>query len=420
MRFFPSGARRRTTAACLGLVSLAALTVPLSAQADDDDLKARQREVKGRIADVSEDLKEASKQVTRTTARLQQVTARLESARTHLADVRRRLADARERDDRLKAELAEAEAELERATAALEAGQQAVADQRLLARDVALSYYGGPDPRIDALTSLLDSTSLADVEAARLGEEVVSGSQLTVMDDLAEVEADLAVEQADVERTTAAVEVKREEAAAHLAEVRELYTQSVDAAARVRELVVSTRAARQRAFTARAHDRKVLAQLKQREARISQRLVELARSQRGQIGYNGESDGYLSSPASGPVTSPYGYRTHPIYGYYSLHNGTDFGTGCGAPLYAVAGGTVIDTYYDSVYGNRLFLSLGKVNGKSLVVIYNHMSAYRVSEGDRIARGTVVGLSGTTGWSTGCHLHFTVMENGVAVDPMKYL
>jgi murein DD-endopeptidase MepM/ murein hydrolase activator NlpD len=420
VRSFPSAARTRLTAACVGLVSLAALAVPLAHADDDADLKARQRDVKGRIADVTDDLREASRSVTRANARLLDAQDRLDSARTVLQDVRTRLASARERDSRLQDELAQAELELQRATAAMAAGAAAVEQQRVVVRDTTLSIYSDGDPTLRAISDLLDSGSLADMESARLGGQVLSGRQTSIWSDLEDVEDALVDDQAEVERSTEAVEVKRLEAADHLAEVKDLYTESVSAKERVVGLVGEARSARQQAYAARAKDRATLRALRARESTIQQRLVELARSQRDQTGFVGRSNGYLSYPASGPVTSPYGYRVHPIYGYYSLHNGTDFGTGCGAPLYAAAGGTVIDTYYDSVYGNRLYLSLGKVNGRSLVLIYNHMSAYRVSEGDRIARGTVVGLSGTTGWSTGCHLHFTVMENGVAVDPMNYL
>jgi murein DD-endopeptidase MepM/ murein hydrolase activator NlpD len=72
-----------------------------------------------------------------------------------------------------------------------------------------------------------------------------------------------------------------------------------------------------------------------------------------------------------------------------------------------------------VWRNRLYINLGMVNGKFITVIYNHLSRYNVGVGQTVDRGDVVGYVGTTGWSTGCHLHFTVMENGHPVDPMKY-
>jgi murein DD-endopeptidase MepM/ murein hydrolase activator NlpD len=81
---------------------------------------------------------------------------------------------------------------------------------------------------------------------------------------------------------------------------------------------------------------------------------------------------------------------------------------------------VMSEYYSSVWGNRLFLNLGLINGKNVTVIYNHLSAYRSTVGEHVSRGQVVGLIGTTGWSTGCHTHFTVMVNGVAVNPTPWL
>ena len=84
---------------------------------------------------------------------------------------------------------------------------------------------------------------------------------------------------------------------------------------------------------------------------------------------------------------------------------------CGAPLCAGESGTVINKYYDEVYGNRLYLSVGTVNGANLTLVYNHLSSYNVSEGAHVGRGDVVGYVGSTGWSTGCHLHFTVLRNG---------
>ncbi len=111
---------------------------------------------------------------------------------------------------------------------------------------------------------------------------------------------------------------------------------------------------------------------------------------------------------------------HPIYHYWGLHDGDDFGAACGTPIWAAGRGHILSEYFSSVWGNRLFLNLGLINGKNVTVIYNHLSAYRTSVGQAVSRGQVVGLIGTTGWSTGCHTHMTVMVNGVAVDPTPWL
>ena len=77
-------------------------------------------------------------------------------------------------------------------------------------------------------------------------------------------------------------------------------------------------------------------------------------------------------------------------------------------------------YYSSVYGNRLYLDVGKVNGHNLTVVYNHPRRTASASATHVSRGEIVGYAGTTGWSTGCHLHFTVLLNGSPVDPMNYL
>jgi murein DD-endopeptidase MepM/ murein hydrolase activator NlpD len=151
-----------------------------------------------------------------------------------------------------------------------------------------------------------------------------------------------------------------------------------------------------------------------------QLLAEIAREQRRGGGYRGPTGGLLLRPVNGPITSPYGYRINPVMGYWGLHDGDDFGAACGTPIWAAGNATVMSEYYSSVWGNRLFLNLGLINGKNVSVIYNHLSAYRSSVGQHLSRGQVVGLIGTTGWSTGCHTHMTVMVNGVAVNPAPWL
>ncbi|GAA5146407.1 M23 family metallopeptidase [Nocardioides marinquilinus] len=421
MRSFPGAARQRIAAITASLVTLAALAIPLAHADDrDDDLKNRQRDVQGRISDARDELQEASRDASRAAGAVDRVEQRLDVARTHLSDVRVRLQAARDRDALLQQQLLDAEAELDRATTALATASAGVEQQRAEAREMVLTLSTQGDPQVRALGRLLSDTSVEDLTRQQVGDQVLLAQQSRTFQALEEVEATLADERAEVERTTAAVEVKRTEAAEHLETMRGLVTEAETARDRITGLVQQARAARKDAYEAKAADRAVLRKLREREQKIAGQLKALAERQASRKGFVGRSDGYLGNPSNGYVTSPFGYRTHPIYGYYSLHNGTDFGAACGSPLYAAASGTVIDTYYDSVYGNRLYLSIGNVNGKNLVLIYNHMSGYRASEGQRVGRGDVVGYVGTTGWSTGCHLHFTVMADGVAVDPMTYL
>ena len=92
----------------------------------------------------------------------------------------------------------------------------------------------------------------------------------------------------------------------------------------------------------------------------------------------------------GYVTSPFGYREHPIYHYWGLHDGTDFGVSCGEPMRAIASGTVIARYWSDVYGSRLYLNLGQINGKNMTAVYNHATSYRLNVGDHVTQGETVG------------------------------
>ena len=125
-------------------------------------------------------------------------------------------------------------------------------------------------------------------------------------------------------------------------------------------------------------------------------------------------------PTNGHIASPFGNRVHPITGRYQFHNGDDISASCGTPLVAVANGVVVDEYFNSSYGNRLLIDIGFINGSHIVVGDNHLSKYAVSVGTRVTQGQVVAYAGTTGSSTGCHLHFQVYSNGEFVNPMNYL
>ena len=134
-----------------------------------------------------------------------------------------------------------------------------------------------------------------------------------------------------------------------------------------------------------------------------------------------DAGGALAWPiANTYVTSSYGMRLHPILNVWKLHDGTDFGAACGTPLYAPAAGVVQSAYYNAGYGNRIIIGHGIVRGVSLWTSVNHLTSFAVRAGEHVSRGELIGYSGTTGYSTGCHLHFMVYVNGYTVDPMRWL
>ena len=420
MRFFPRTARSRLVAASAACtMAIGALAVPL---ANATDLKHQQQQVQGQIKSAGHDLEDSSQRLQRATARLDSARAELAAARRELSVAHGKLVAARLRDQQMQARLEVAIARLAQAQEDLATGQQALADQRVQVTSTITSIYEEGDPELLAFASLLDAQTPGDLATRMEARNVIVGRETRAYDDLHAAEVLLQVRENEVEEARDEVAAQRRAAAAHLVTMRELVRETRAAKLKVRELVDDARRARQVAVRARQHDLAILARLRERENRIKQRILAEARraARNNQSGYRGNTGGFLSSPVNGAVTSQFGYREHPIYHYWGLHNGTDFGAGCGQPLYAAAGGTVMTRYFSASYGNRLYLNLGMVNGKNLTVVYNHLSGYKVGSGQRVGRGQVVGYVGNTGWSTGCHLHFTVMVNGTDVDPMNWL
>lgn len=123
-------------------------------------------------------------------------------------------------------------------------------------------------------------------------------------------------------------------------------------------------------------------------------------------------------PSSGRdmITSGFGTRLHPVYYVYRFHSGIDIGAYHGADIVAADRGTVITSDYNSSYGNYVVIS----HGNGMTTLYAHMSSRRVSVNQVVERGQVIGLVGSTGVSTGPHLHFEVSIGGQRVDPQRYL
>lgn len=123
-----------------------------------------------------------------------------------------------------------------------------------------------------------------------------------------------------------------------------------------------------------------------------------------------------TAPVDGPVGSGFGYRTDPFTGRAALHTGLDFPSAVGTPIRAAAGGVVIASQVHPQYGNMVEID----HGNGLVTRYGHASRLMVRAGDLVKRGQVIALVGTTGRSTGPHLHFEVLVQGVQQDPARFL
>lgn len=144
----------------------------------------------------------------------------------------------------------------------------------------------------------------------------------------------------------------------------------------------------------------------------------IRRNQMAASGYSGASAGAggMIWPISGPITSEFGWRTHPIFGTSRFHSGLDIGGDYGMPIYAAAAGTVIYAGWISGYGNAVIID----HGGGVTTLYGHNESLNVGEGEVVSQGQVIAMCGSTGNSTGPHCHFEVRENGEPVSPYGYL
>lgn len=125
-------------------------------------------------------------------------------------------------------------------------------------------------------------------------------------------------------------------------------------------------------------------------------------------------------PIGGRITSPFGYRTHPIFNSRSFHSGVDIGGPNYGNIIASNAGKVVYAGWYGGYGKVVIIDHGTINGHAMSTLYAHMSTVKVSQGAYVQKGQVIGLEGTTGYSTGPHCHFEVRINGKPNNPLNYI
>ena len=219
----------------------------------------------------------------------------------------------------------------------------------------------------------------------------------------------------EIQQRKAAIEAKKVEIEKEKARLDELASE----AQKVQDEVKAKKAEQQRVLD---HARTQQDAAKQMEADLIARSNEIRQIIQSRMQHNSGSDqivhgnGTFIWPCNGPITSPFGYRTHPIFGTTIYHSGIDIGVDYNTPIHAADGGTVILAGWCGGYGNAVIID----HGNGLQTLYGHNTSVAVSEGQTVSQGQVIAYSGSTGYSTGPHCHFEVRRNGEAVDPMGYL
>jgi murein DD-endopeptidase MepM/ murein hydrolase activator NlpD len=396
---------KRTLVALTGVLALlGSAGSPALAEPDPDRLEEIQRELEakeekleaaqGQSRDVRDDLAAAQQRRQTLTAEVRSLQDRLLDARANLADVQEELEYARGELDRWTGKLRRARYEL-------------AAQQESLDRQAAAAYVLGPGTYLEVVLGSTDLPALSqrtaylervltvssdDLEGIRVARSLVSSHQ----DRVQTYEGAVTRHFEAVRERTQQIATLRAEQASLLQEVdleAEAHASTLDSLAESRERY-----------------EEAVAALEAESARITGVIQGTGSSGSGQYG------GELFWPTSGPIVSGFGYRTHPVYGTTRFHSGVDIDGACGQPIFAAEDGTVISAGDNGGYGNATVID----HGNGLSTLYAHQSSLSVSSGQSVDRGQQIGLVGTTGLSTGCHLHFEVRINGEPVDPVPYL
>jgi murein DD-endopeptidase MepM/ murein hydrolase activator NlpD len=311
-------------------------------------------------------------------------------------------------------------AELDLAVAAEQAADRGVADaeRELLTATAALreqaveAYmdFGNPPPILDVVAEIKDINEAARATAF---VKAVTDHQSDVVDRHRRLQEDTTLLKAQAADAKAAVAVRQAEVAARKAALEAARAEQASARAEV-----AGEAANEQRLLGQVQARKgdYLKQIKQLEKESNDIAAELRRRQAGQR-VTPSGHGVLGFPtASAVITSTFGYRTHPIYGDRRLHAGVDFRASTGSAVLAGGAGTVAFAGWKSGYGNTVIID----HGGQIATLYGHNSALAVKVGDVVKRGQRIAAAGSTGNSTGPHVHFEVRVGGTPVDPMKYL
>jgi murein DD-endopeptidase MepM/ murein hydrolase activator NlpD len=395
-----------------GVTNIAQTAGPAAA----DDVKDKQEKLDDQLKELRHDLEGTSDDLVEAAVRLKTAESRLNEANARLDAAETALAKANERDQQLADQLALAEAAVEKTQRDLDA--RAVEQRETRDRLASIAREAYVSSGMSGLSVALDAQSPEQF----VDRVSVAGSALRAQSGVIDR---LAVEQTETRAREAKLEAGRRQVAdlkeqsEQVVKQREDATAAAQAASDEISSLVDERQEAVEAISARkAAEQKRIDDLESEQRKLTAILRSRASHNTG--GGSGSDGGSgLSYPVSAPVTSGYGYRYHPILNYRRLHAGTDFGAPCGTPVRAAASGTIVRAGWSGGYGNQIVIDHGRLKGSDVATSSNHLSRITVRSG-HVNRGQVVGYSGTTGLSTGCHLHFEVYVNGSTVDPMGWL
>lgn len=390
--------KTRLVAALLSGVVLCG--TPAYIMAEDEDLTNQLDSIQQQVNQQNAAKADAETVIGSVSEQLRQIEEQLRQATAELGTIKEQRV-AVENDITLnERQLAEAQKRLE--------GRESVFYKRV--RDI---YING---RLSYLDVVIGSKDFSDFANRLEVLKRIIDSDITLINEIKKERADIEAHKQKLEADRAKL-VELEKAA--LAKQAEIEQKKAERNVVLQKAQNDRATAMQAIEELNASSAQVSAMLKERQAA---RAAAVAAAAAQSSGGQGASDnwvqgtGQLGWPVSGEITSPYGYRVHPIWGTTIYHSGIDIGVDEGTPVHAADGGVVVWSGWMGGYGYAVVID----HGNGLSTLYGHNSELAVDEGQSVAKGQVISYAGSTGNSTGPHVHFEVRVNGDPVDPMGYL
>lgn len=392
------------------MASFLALSILLGGQAIympayADDLDDQVQDLQGQIDSSRLEQENWQQVIEDVSAKLKQIQADLDAANARLQSIQTKQAE-------INAQIAQTQNEIVKMEAYLKTRQD------VLNRRVRAIYMHG---QLNYLEVILGANSFSDfANRVELLKRVIRSDYNLIL---------------EIQKQKAAIEAKK----AQLEEDKRQLDALAAEAEKTRQEIAKRKAEQQKVLDSAKSNKAAAAQMEQDlnaqlasvRNLIQQRLAaaEAARQAAQQQaasddegGGGGSDDNYVQGtgamgwPCSGPITSPFGYRTHPIFGTTIFHAGIDIGVDYGTPIHAADSGVVVYSGWISGYGNAVIID----HGGGISTLYGHNQSLAVSEGQSVSKGSVIAYAGSTGNSTGPHCHFEVDVNGSPVNPMGYL
>lgn len=403
----------------LSLVSTALIVMVHAASSSEiksklADLRAKQAEIQKQSDELEKSIAENKDQTKTLVSQKAEIDQEMEMSRQKIENLNEQI-------QQLNLLIAEKQTELEASVAKEEALQkQYKARLRSMEETGSVSYwsilfrassFSDLLDRVDMIREIAESDQLMlkQLSAATQAVETERADLEQQKLDLQQTEDDLAVEQAELETKRAKADTLITQMQAEYASLSDEFLAAEADEAAVREQIKKTETDY---FNALAKEQAAAAAAAAAANKASNSNNSSASSS------GGASSGGFAFPLaySTGVTCAYGPRVHPINGNKSFHYGVDLAAGMNTEIYATKSGTVTGATYGEANGYYVTIN----HGDGYSSIYAHMTNYVVSVGDSVKQGQLIGYVGTTGWSTGPHLHFEILYNGSNVNPMNYI